>query len=136
MLAMRKLRLVVGLTCLVAGVPALSVGLGPLSKEGVTGSAAKAFYLTLLNPYDEPRSFKARGYDLDGHMLERVQVHPSTIRMAANSERRIIVIARGLEPGEDFTFRVCAEQAGPNQGTIHARVCSRLRARRIGASAT
>lgn len=128
---MKRLTLLAAMTAFAAAEPALSVGLGPLAKEGVTGGPAKAFYLTLINPYDEPRTFQAKGFDLEGNQADRIRVSPSLVRMAPKSERRLIVVAGDLEPGEDFTFRVCAEQAGPVTGRLHARVCSRLRARRI-----
>lgn len=115
-----------------ASVPAMGVGLGPLSNEGVTRGPAKAFYLNIRNPYDQPRQFRIYSEDDSGLPLDRVEIRPGNLRMAANSRRRFLVIARDLAPGEDLSFRICAELDEPQRGTVHARVCSQLRARRIG----
>ena len=46
-------------------VPASAVGLGPLRKEGVTDGPAKAFYLTLINPYAGRESFRIYAIGVD-----------------------------------------------------------------------
>lgn len=113
-------------------VPVFAVGLGPLSREGVTRSPAKAFYLDLRNPYANPRNFRIYSEDDNGLPTELVEIRPASLRLPGNSGRRILVIAGGLAPGEDRSFRVCAELDEDTRGAIHARVCSQLRARRIG----
>lgn len=113
--------------------PALAVGLAPLGREGVTDGPEKGFFLTVINPYSEPRNFRAyaTGWDDDeaGTMLA-VDIRPAQVRIAAGKQRRILVVAQDLSPGEERRFRVCAELAR-QEGPINARVCSKLAARRI-----
>jgi P pilus assembly chaperone PapD len=115
-------------------VPAAGVGLGPLSREGVTDGPAKGFYLTVSNPYAEPRNFRAYPMAEDDAAEATatlpVDIRPARFRLAAGGQRRILVIAQGLVPGETRRFRVCAELA-QQEGMIHARVCSKLAARRL-----
>ena len=117
----------------VAG-PAAAVGLGPLTKEGFTDGPAKAFYLTVINPYPRAERFNLSALQLNGEVAEaRVTIFPSPVTVGGKGTRRVLVIARDLAPGETHTFRVCAERAPLPQETIHARVCSKLAARRLGA---
>jgi P pilus assembly chaperone PapD len=115
-------------------VPAAGVGLGPLAREGVTDGPAKGFYLTVSNPYAEPRNFRAypMAWEGDAADAERlpVNIRPAQFRLAAAGQRRILVVAQDLAPGETRRFRVCAELA-QQEGMIHARVCSKLAARRL-----
>lgn len=116
-----------------AAVPAMAVGLGPLVIEGTVAGPRKAFYLTILNPYPDATTFvlSARGRDDEGDPGD-VRIHPARLTLAAGSDRRVIVVADNLEPGPTRWFRVCAERAVDPEGSpIHARVCSRLGARRV-----
>lgn len=47
---MRAISRLAPLLGLLATGPAIAVGLGPLSKEGITDSDRKGFYLTVINP--------------------------------------------------------------------------------------
>lgn len=112
--------------------PAAGVGLGPLAKSGVTDGPRKAFHLILINPYPAATGFTAYAVGAaDETPQPRVRILPGDIRLAGGSERRLLVIASDLAPGETYEFRVCAERADTQEGMIHARVCSRLSARRL-----
>jgi hypothetical protein len=131
---------VTALAALAIAAPAFAVGLAPLSKEGVTAGPDKAFYLTVINPYSEVRAF--RTYidipKLDGATSEaavlppepKVTILPEVVSIKPGGQRRIMVILRDLAPGETREARVCAELA-QQEGMIHARVCSKLSARRL-----
>lgn len=120
--------------------PALAVGLGPLEKAGDTMGPAKAFYLTVINPYDGPRTFRAYAEGPAGAEAQpeaaasRVSILPATMTIKAGGQRRIVVILRDLAPGETREQRICAELA-QQEGMVHARVCSKLSARRIAGRA-
>jgi hypothetical protein len=117
---------------LLCSASALAVGLGPLTKQGVTDGPRKAFFLTLINPYPAAETFRAYAVGMDDEIGQpRVRIVPETSRIGGRSNRRIIVIAKDIAPGETFAFRVCAERAQQNEGMIHARVCSKLSARRL-----
>lgn len=112
--------------------PAFAVGMGPLAKSGITDGPRKAFYLTLINPYETATGFHAYAVGNDDETPQpRVRVLPGDVTLAGGSERRLLVVADGLAPGETYHFRVCAERANTQEGMIHARVCSRLSARRL-----
>jgi hypothetical protein len=118
-----------------AAAPALAVGLGPLSRSGVTDTDRKGFYLTLINPYPAATPFHAYAIGpADETPQPRVRILPADVTLAGRTSRRILVIATGLAPGESYAFRVCAERAQTPEGMIHARVCSRLGARRLPAA--
>lgn len=111
--------------------PALAVGLGPLEKSGVTDGPAKGFYLVASNPHPGPETFIAYAAVIGGEEpAENVTVRPAQFRLAGGRQRRLLVVAEGLQPGEERAFRVCAEKQ-QLQEMIRARVCSRLTARRI-----
>ena len=115
-------------------VSALAVGLGPLEKSGLTDGAGKAFYLTLINPYPKAERFTAEPIGLvDEQPAKRVTIFPAESVVAANRSRQLLVIVRGLAPGETYSFRVCAQRPPRPEETIHARVCSKLTARRLSA---
>lgn len=113
-------------------VPALAVGLGPLVKSGVTDGPRKAFYLTLINPYPSATAFRAYAIGMtDEQPQPRVRILPGDVTLGGNTNRRLLIVAGGLTPGETYEFRVCAERAQPIEGMIRARVCSKLSARRL-----
>lgn len=117
--------------------PALAVGLGPLEKAGTTAGPAKAFYLTVINPYDGPRVFKVypeRAAGTPDELARQVAILPAQLTIKGQGQRRIVVILRGLALGETRDERVCAELA-QHEGMIHARVCSKLSARRLAGRA-
>lgn len=123
-------------TALLAGAAASvasAVGLGPLVNSGVTNSERKGFYLTLINPYPTPEKFRLYGIEWDSERpVARVRIPVSEPLLGAKSKRRILVVDTGLQPGEEHRFRVCAERAkAAEEGVIHARVCSKLVARRV-----
>lgn len=113
--------------------PLAAVGMGPLSKMGMTDGAEKAFWLSVMNPADQPRTFTLYALDEDWQPLEGVDVRPKSPRIAARRQTRVLAIVRGLAPGESRVVRVCAEELF-QEGQIHARVCSKLTARRIPAA--
>lgn len=123
----------IGLFALMAASGAIGgVGLGPLDKSGLTPSSAKAFYVTITNPAIRAASFQLASLNIDDDFRpSRVIVFPERLILAPQKSRRILVIARDLAPGESYSFRVCAEPAGDQQEIIHARVCSKLHARRL-----
>lgn len=114
----------VGLT-----VPAFGVGMAPLAKQGMTVGPAKAFYLTVINPYAQPRAFRAYvdGAEAAG---EGIAILPAEVTIKPGGQRRIVVILRDLAPGQTREARICAELA-KQEGFIHARVCSKLSATRL-----
>jgi hypothetical protein len=128
---MRRLPLLA--MALIAG-PALAVGLGPLKKEGVTDGSAKGFWLTVGNSDRRTQTFiiTARA-EADETVQDRVVVIPDRLMVAPERTRRLLVIARALKPNERYTFRVCAEAPPVPKETVHARVCSKLTARRVAA---
>ena len=113
--------------------PAKSVGLGPLTASGLTDSERKGFYLTLINPYPEPVRFRVYGIEWDSDApVGRVVIPLNRPVLGSNSRRRLLVIDTDLARGEEHRFRVCAERADPaEEGFVHARVCSKLIARRL-----
>lgn len=121
---------------LVAAVTTTSagaVGLGPLTNVGVTGSERKGFYLTLINPYPAQERFRLYSVGWDNEKPEaRVRIPISKPLLGPKAQRRILVITTGLAPGEEHKFRVCAERIEPSgEKFVHARVCSKLIARRV-----
>lgn len=126
---MRWLIALAGLTLM---SPALAVGLGPLTKAGVTDGPDKAFYLTLFNPYARRTSFTVYAVGAEDETVpSRVRVPAGPIPLRAQGARKFTVVAGGLTPGEIYSFRVCAEKLVTEEGPIHARVCSRITARRL-----
>lgn len=124
--------------CVLAAVaaPAFAVGLGPLAKVGVTDGPAKAFYLDIRNPYDHSETFHSAAVEWKTEdPATRVTVFPSVITLSPHGTRKLLVIADRLEPGESYTFRVCAFRPPKENETVYARVCSRLTARRLAARA-
>ena len=116
------------------GGSALAVGLGPLEKSGMTDGAGKAFYLTLINPYPHAERFTLEPHALlDEQPAPRVVIFPDDATVAAGGRRQVLVIVRRIEPGETYIFRVCAQRPPRPEETIHARVCSKLTARRLPA---
>lgn len=116
-----------------AVAPAAAVGLGPLAAAGSTRTERKGFYLTLINPFAQAERFRlySAGPN-DEQPVARVLIPNAMPLVPAKSQRRVLVIATGLKPGEEHIFRVCAERADRSQeGMIHARVCSKLVARRV-----
>lgn len=115
-----------------AGSAAGAVGLGPLSNSGVTNSDRKGFYLTLINPYPTQARFRLYSVEWDSESpVARVRIPIHQPVLGPKSQRRLLVIDTGLVPGEEHRFRICAERAQAGEGIIHARVCSKLIARRL-----
>lgn len=110
-----------------------AVGLGPLTHSGVTDTDRKGFYLTLINPYPAQERFRLYSVELDSERpVARVRIPISKPLVGPKAQRRILVITTGLVPGEEHKFRVCAERVQPpGEELIHARVCSKLTARRV-----
>lgn len=110
-----------------------AVGLGPLSHSGLTNSERKGFYLTLINPYPTRETFRLYGVEWDSEEpVARVRIPIDRPVLGPKSRRRMLVVDTGLEPGEEHRFRVCAERVQTaEEGMIHARVCSKLVARRV-----
>lgn len=112
--------------------PALAVGLGPLTKSGVTDGPRKGFYLTVINPYRVAQTFtlSALAPDADSG-VDRVTILPAQVTVGGGGTRTVLIVADGLTPGETYFFRVCAEKPPVPTETVHARVCSKLSARRL-----
>ena len=120
-----------GLCALCVAAPLSAVGLSPLVKSGLTDGPAKAFRLTVINPYRDAREFRlyvesAAEVGSD----ENIQIRPGKLRIAGQKQRRVLVILTDLKPGENRSVRVCASLA-EQQGIINARVCSDFSARRV-----
>lgn len=127
---MRRLATFV-LAAAIAGT-GFAVGLGPLSKSGITDGPQKAFYLTLINPYPQAERFTVDALETASEVkVERVLVFPNDVQVAGNHSRQLLVVVRDLQPGEQFDFRVCAQKPPAPEETVHARVCSTLMARRL-----
>lgn len=128
---MQRLAIAAGLLAIVSA-PAVAVGLGPLARDSVTDGPAKAFWLTVYNPYKVRREFIAYPAGIaDGDAApDAVDIRPARIALSAGAQRRILVIVRDIDPGETRRLRICAEPA-QQEGLLHARVCSRLSARRV-----
>ena len=111
-----------------------AVGLGPLTNMGVTISERKGFYLTLVNPYPVQERFNLYGVEWEtDHPIADVRIPISKPFLGPKSQRRILIIVTNLVPGEVRKFRVCAERIeAPGKEVIHARVCSKLIAHRVG----
>ena len=120
------------LPLLAVATSAFAVTFGPLEKSGITDGPGKAFYLTLANPYPTAERFvvDAVGQD-DENPQPRVTIFPANSLLGAGIRRQLLIIIHNLSPGETYTFRVCAMRAPKPQETIHARVCSKLTARRL-----
>lgn len=129
----RRLALFAAVT--VGASSAMAVGLGPLEKSGLTDGSGKAFYLTLINPYASAERFSAEPLALtDERPAPRVIIFPAEAVVAPNRSRQLLVIVRDLAPGETYKFRVCAQRPPRPEETVHARVCSKLTARRLPAA--
>ena len=112
---------------------ASAVGLGPLAHSGVTRTERKGFYLTLINPYPTQERFRLYSVEWDSEAaVDRVVIPVNSPTLGPMAQRRLLVVDTRLTPGEVHRFRVCAERIGaPQEDIIHARVCSRLTARRV-----
>ena len=129
----RIARLAAAILPLAVVSPALAVGLGPLTNEGVIDGPRKAFQLTLYNPYPQSVAFRVYAVGIDDETpQDKVAIFPAAVTLGPDVSRRLIVIARDLSVNEIYRFRVCAERATPPEGIqINARVCSKLSAHRI-----
>lgn len=115
-----------------AATPALAVGLGPLAKSGVTDGPRKGFYLTVINPYRQVETYTLTALATDSEReAARVAIFPAKVAIGGGGTRKVLVVADGLTPGETYQFRVCAEKPPVLTETVHARVCSKLSARRV-----
>lgn len=121
--------LIIGISFSSAG----AVGLGPLTHSGITDTERKGFYLTLMNPYATQERFRIYSVEWDNERpVFRVRIPISSPLVGPKAQRRILIIDTGLVPGEEHRFRVCAERAiPPGKELVHARVCSKLIARRV-----
>lgn len=130
MIGRLKVALAVGL--IILPVSADAIGLGPLRHKGITDGPRKGFWLNVWNSAQVAETYRFHPYleSEDAHN-ERVTVFPDTIRMAPGRQRRVLVVASGMKPGERFTFRVCAGRDPKETEVIYARVCSTLTAIRI-----
>jgi hypothetical protein len=128
----RASRLLLGSLIALAAItgPAAAVGLGPLDKAGVTDSPDKGFWLTLLNSEPKVQNFHLYALDVDWNPIDGVLILPAVPRLGPLRQRKVLAVIRGLKPGDTRIVRVCAEPE-IQEGTIHARVCSKLSARRI-----
>lgn len=129
---MFAIRRVAPLLGLLVAAPGLAVGLGPLTKEGITDSDRKGFYLTVINPYPKSETFTLTPLDATAETpAPRVSIFPARLAIGGGRTSKVLVVASGLTPRERYTFRVCAERPPLPTETLHARVCSKLTAGRV-----
>jgi hypothetical protein len=128
----RAFRAALGSLIAIAAItgPAAAVGLGPLDKAGVTDAPDKGFWLTLLNSEPKVQNFHLYALDVDWKPIDGVLILPAVPRLGPLRQRKVLAVIRGLKPGDVRVVRVCAEPE-IQEGTIHARVCSKLSARRL-----
>lgn len=121
-----------------ASTSAAAIGLGPLRLDGATAGPRRGFNLHLINSDAEVAMLVAYAVGPNDEAPDpRVTIWPARARLAANANRRLFVIAEGLAPGERRQFRVCAEREDEDRSvTLHARVCARLTATRLGVERT
>ena len=124
---------VASLIALIA-TPALAVGLGPLTVQGIIDGPREGFSLDLYNPYPETVAFVLYPIGIEDETVQdRISIMPAEAQLGGGRSRRILVVASDLAIGESYRFRVCAQRRMPPEGvTINARVCSKLTARRVG----
>lgn len=117
-----------------AASPAAAVGLGPLVVQGVIDGPREGFTLDLVNPYPDATEFVAYAVGIDDERpATRVDVLPGDVVLGARRGRKLLVIVDGLQAGETYHFRVCAQRRTPPEGmNLNARVCSKLSAHRLG----
>ncbi|MEP6785374.1 MAG: hypothetical protein ABI898_06475 [Sphingomonadales bacterium] len=131
---MTTLIAIIAAIVLLAASPSFAVGLGPLSKSGITDGPGKGFYLTLYNPYHEHAFFNVYAVANDDETAApRVRVPQNALPLRPEASRKFLIAVTDLAPGEVYKFRVCAERSLIKDEPIHARVCSRLTARRVAA---
>lgn len=132
----RRRALALGMLAALAGAtnPARAVGLGPLTLSGVIDGPREGFMLDLYNPYEETAEFELYAVAFDGEEPQpRVSILPAGAALAAERSRKVLVVVDGLEAGETYRFRVCAQRRMPAEGLrINARVCSKITAHRVG----
>lgn len=120
--------------CALAAWPALAVGLGPLTRSGLADGPDKGFWLTLINSDPQVRTFKLSALDAEWQPVGAVEFMPAAPVLGPGRQRRVLVLIRGLQPGETRTVRACAENL-LQEGPVHARVCSKLVVRRVSGAA-
>lgn len=127
-------RLLAATALLAAPTAAMAVGLGPLTVSGLIDGPNEGFRLTLVNLDASAGDFTLYGTAWDGEARQpRIAILPPEATLGAGRTRDVLVIAQDLSVGETYRFRVCAERKPDSEGTmIHARVCSKITARRIG----
>ncbi len=125
---------VAALALALAAGPALAVGFGPLSASGTIDGPREGFTFELMNPYPAATDFRVYAIGPADEASEpRVTLYPADATLGGGRSRRVLAVADDLRPGETFHFRVCAERRDPSEETlIHARVCSKVTARRVG----
>ena len=128
------MRCVLAAAVLVAAGPAQTVGLGPLTIVGTIDGPREGFMLDLINPEASIEIFVLYAIGLtDETPQQRVSILPAQAQLGPKRDRKVLVIADDLAVGETYKFRVCAERQAPIEGmAIHARVCSKLSAHRVG----
>jgi hypothetical protein len=123
-----------GLIALLVAAPAGAVGLGPLIMSGFTAGERKGFFLTLINPAPVATRFRLYPVGWDNELpFTRARLSVGESVLGPGAQRKLLVVADGLVPGESLRFRVCAERANPDEKElVHGRVCAKLVARRLG----
>lgn len=131
---MSRARLAAAAWLALAAAPALAVGFGPLTADGTIDGPREGFTFELMNPYPAATGFRVYAVGPADEAVEpRVTLYPAAATLGGGRSRRVLAVADGLRPGETFHFRVCAERDDPSEDTlIHARVCSKVTARRVG----
>lgn len=126
-----------GLAALLAiglALPAVAIGLGPLTLNGVIDGPREGFQLDVFNPYADSTEFVAYAVGIDDETPQpRVTVFPAEWALGGQRGRKLLIIADELAVGESYRFRVCAQRKSPPEGIeVNARVCSKITAHRIG----
>jgi hypothetical protein len=105
-------------------------GLSPLVKDGLTPSAAKAFHLTALNPYDRPTRFVLEVMEPDLVTPARAaRVAPAEVVIPPEGARRVMLVFDVPPNVMERSVALCisAPEVG---GTVLARVCGRYTGRK------
>jgi hypothetical protein len=116
-------------TALLGGVAA-AAGLTPLVKDGLTPSAAKAFHVTALNPYDRPVRFVLEVMEPD--LVTRAaaaRVAPAEVVIPPKGGRQVMLVFDVPPNVMERSVALCisAPEVG---GTVLARVCGRYTGRK------
>jgi hypothetical protein len=115
--------LLVALALASFAVPAAAQSLSPMTRDGKTPSATKAFKLQVGNPYKERMTFVLTPMNTDFTApISGAQVKPAKLTMAPGFSRQVI-LSFDIDPkAKERTIGLCVTPADIN-GPIQPRVC-------------